>query len=173
MPGHNGALSGHQPVTTTPTFALPTMHNPLDHYLRNEDAAGRVIAHGRLILKLSRRFEALAPAGIRHAVRVVNYKSGKVVIHTENGAAAVRIRQMSQRLCAELSKTGLECSEIDVKVQPRPVPRTIERDAPPPLSGKSCNTLREAARKLPAGPLRQALDRLIERAANTEKDSAE
>ena len=86
------------------------MTDALEHYLDNDAAAGRVMAHARLLLKLARRFEAVAPGGLGSLARVANYKSGKVVIHADNGAVAAKLRQMSQRLCDELSRGGAQCS---------------------------------------------------------------
>ena len=69
-----------------------------EHYLNRDAAAGKVMSHARLLLKLSRRFAAIAPVGMRSAARVANYKSGVVVIHADNGAVAAKLRQMSRRL---------------------------------------------------------------------------
>ncbi|MFZ2267376.1 MAG: DciA family protein [Azonexus sp.] len=141
------------------------MYNGPEHYLDSDVAAGRFMAHARLLLKLSRRFEAIAPAAFRHAARVANYKSGTVVIHTDNGAVASKIRQMSQRLCGELSKGGAQCNDMEVKVQPREILSQSTTSTPKPISGEACEALRASAEKLPKGPLRAALDRLLERAA--------
>lgn len=144
------------------------MYNGPEHYLDKDAATGRVMAHARLLLKLSRRFEAVAPAGLRHAARVANYKLGIVVIHADNGAVAAKIRQLSQRLSNELSKGGAECSGIEVKVQPRQIPSQSMSSTQKPLSGKAIEALRSTTDSLPAGPLRDALDNLMQRAARSE-----
>ena len=82
------------------------MYKGPEQYLDSDAAASRVMAHARLLLKLSRRFEAIAPAGFRHSAHVANYKSGKIIIHTDNGAVASKIRQMSQRLCEHAFSEG-------------------------------------------------------------------
>ena len=138
------------------------MTNGLEHYLDNDAAAGRVMAHARLLLKLARRFEAVAPAAFRNAARVANYKSGKIVIHTDNGAVAAKIRQMSQRLCDELS------NGIDVKVQPRKIPCQSMGSLQKPLSARACGVLRSTSENLPKGPLRDALEALLSSAARQE-----
>ena len=144
------------------------MTNGLEHYLDNDAAAGRVMAHARLLLKLTRRFEACAPATVAHAARVANFKSGKIVIHTDNGAVAAKIRQMSQRLCDELSKSGAECSGIEVKVQPRQIPCQSMASTQKPLSASTCGVLRSTSENLPKGPLRDALETLLASAARQE-----
>lgn len=137
------------------------MYKGPEEYLDSDAAAGRVMAHARLLLKLSRRLEAITPAGLRHAAHVANYKSGKIVIHADNGAVASKIRQMSQRLCDELSKGGAQCSGIEVKVQPRLIPYQSMASVKTPLSESACGILRSTSENLPKGPLREALERLL------------
>jgi hypothetical protein len=144
------------------------MYKGPEHYLDKDAAAGRVMAHARLLLKLTRRFEAIAPAGLRYAAHVANYKSGRIIIHADNGAVAAKIRQMSQRLSDELSKGGAECIGIEVKVQPRQIPYQSTSSTQKPLSDKACGALQSAADSLPKGPLRDALDNLLKRAARVE-----
>lgn len=144
------------------------MYNGPEHYLNKDAATGRLMAHARLLLKLSRRFEAVAPAGLRHSARVANYKLGTIIIHADNGAVAAKIRQLSQRLSNELSKGGAECSGIEVKVQPRQIPSQSMSSTQKPLSGAALGVLRSTAENLPNGPLRAALDKLVKQAARAE-----
>ena len=144
------------------------MYKGPEQYLNSDAATSRVMAHARLLQKLSRRFEAVAPSGLRHAARVANYKSGKIVIHADNGAVATKIRQMSQRLCDELSKGGAECNDMEVKVQLRQNPYQTRTSTQKPLSDKAFCMLQSTAENLPEGPLRRALDTLLKRAARTE-----
>lgn len=141
------------------------MYKAPQDYLDADAAAGRIMAHARLLMKLSSQFDAVAPAALRHAAHVANYKSGKLVIHADNGAVAAKLRQMSQRLCNELSKGGTECNDIEVKVQPHQIPYQSTSSTQKPISVKACGVLRSTTEKLPKGPLKDALDRLLARAA--------
>lgn len=141
------------------------MQASLATFLDGSESTAGVIAHGQLLLKLSRRFKAIAPAGLAQAARVANYKSGKIVIHADNGAVATKIRQMSQRLCDELSKGGPQCSGMEVKVQPRQMPSQSSSSMLKPLSGKAAGTIEATARNLPPGPLKNALEYLLAHAA--------
>ena len=141
------------------------MTNVLEYYLDNDAAAGRVMAHARLLLKLARRFEAIAPAVLGQVAHVANYKSGKIVIHADNGAVATKLRQMGQRLCDELSIEGAQCSGIEVKVQPRQIPCQSMGSTNKPLSARACGALRSTSENLPEGPLREALETLLSSAA--------
>lgn len=143
------------------------MYKAPEQYLDSDTAASRIMAHARLLLKLSRRFEAIAPGALARAARVANYKAGIVILHADNGAVAAKLRQMSQRLAAELSKAGIECSSLDVKVQPRRFAEGTPGGTVKPLSVNAVGTLRTTAETLPQGPLRQAIDQLLQRAAKT------
>ena len=144
------------------------MYKGPEQFLDSDAAAGKVMAHARLLLKLSRRFEAIAPAGLRHSAHVANYKSGKIVIHADNGAVAAKLRQMSQRLCNELSKGGAECNGMEVKVQPLQIPCQSMSSTQKPLSATACGALRSTAESMPKGPLQEALSKLLARAAKRE-----
>jgi len=144
------------------------MYKEPAQYLNSDAVAGKLMAHARLLLKLSRRFEAVAPAGLRHAAHVANFKSGIIVIHADNGAVASKIRQMSQRLCGELSKGGPECNGMEVKVQPQQIPWQSSTSTQKPLSARAFGALRDTSEKLPPGNLRSALETLLQRAATKE-----
>jgi len=144
------------------------MYKAPEYYLDADAAVGRVMAHARLLLKLSSRFDESAPGALRHAAHVANYKSGKIIIHAENGAVAAKLRQMSRRLCGELSLEGAECNDIEVKVQPRQSLYRSTASTIKPMSGKAAEILRATAEGMPQGKLRQALDTLLQRALRTE-----
>jgi hypothetical protein len=137
------------------------MYKGPEHYLDSDASTSRIMAHARLLQKLSRRFEAIAPSGLRHAARVANYKSGKIVIHADNGAVATKIRQMSQRLCDELSKGGAECSLMEVKVQPRQNLTKQRLQHQNPSLARLSGCLQATAENLPEGALRKALEHLV------------
>jgi hypothetical protein len=137
-----------------------------EEFLDTAEGAGRVMAHARLILKLARRLERVLPEPLGTVARVANFKSGRIVIHAENGAVAAKIRQMGPRLCSELSVEGLECNGIEVKVQPRQIPWQSRASQRNPLSGGAVGSLRAIATTLPPGPLRAALETLLARSGN-------
>lgn len=141
------------------------MYKAPQQYLDADAATGRVMAHARQLMKLASRFDAVAPGVLRHAAHVANYKSGKVVIHADNGAVAAKLRQMNRRLCGELSIEGMECNDIEVKVQPRQTPVRSTTSTLKPISGKTAGLLRSTVNMLPQGALRTALDTLLQRAA--------
>lgn len=138
------------------------MHCTLLQYLNAANGAAKVLAHAELLLRLSRRYEAIAPSGLGHVSRVANYKSGKIIIHADNGAAAAKLRQMSGSLCQHFLKDLPECTGVEIKVQPREIPYQSSPSKPAALSDKAWSRLNETAHSLPSGtPLRAALEQLL------------
>lgn len=144
------------------------MHAAVTAFLENADSTARLMAHAKLLMRLSRRFEKVAPMGLANSARVANYKSGILVIHADNGAVATKLRQLGQRLCNELSKGGPQCNVMEVKVQPRQIRDQSRTSTQKPLSARTFGTLRSTAENLPAGDLRTALQHLLERSAKAE-----
>lgn len=147
---------------------MPAPHSrhsqPLDSFLASSEGAGGLMAHARLLLRLSHLYARLAPAHLGQASHVANYKSGTVVIHADNGAVAVKLRQMAPSIAAEFSKKGVECNGVQVKVQAREIPRQSSTSTQKPLPARAAGELSELAASLPDSPLRGALETLLARA---------
>lgn len=144
------------------------MIREVDRYLREDGAAGRLVAHAQLLARLEQRLRAALPGPLATAVRIGNFRDGKAVVLAENGAAATKVRQLGQRLANALGAAGVTCDGIEVKV----APRGPERGNPPgtvkPLSTQSFEVLRSTAEKVQKSPLRAALDQLLARVAKAE-----
>lgn len=146
------------------------MTNSLQDYLASADGAGKVLAHARLLTRLAKLFEEIAPRHLVQASRLANYKSGTIVIHASSGAVATKLRQLAPTLVDELSQRGVECSGLQVKVQA--ASRAHAWAAPAParkvLSARTSQGLSALCRSLPDSPLRAALDRLLAHSAREE-----
>jgi hypothetical protein len=95
-------------------------------------------------------------------------RSGTVVVVADTSAVAAKLRQLAPRIVAEIVKFAPEVTSIQVEVQvtrgsdvpPRP------RPAIGPRGLTSLSKLRDA---LPVSPLREALDRLLQRGARSDR----
>ncbi len=145
-----------------------TMIKEVDRYLRADSAVGRIVVHAQLLARLGQRLAAALPGPLAASARLANFRNGRAVILADNGAVATKVRQMSQRLAGELSKAGVDCDGVDVRVQPREAAREIAPGTVKPLSVKSFESLRSTAESLPKGPLKAALDQLLARVAKSE-----
>ncbi len=144
------------------------MQNPLENYLNAADGAGKVLAHARLLMKLTHLYEEMAPTHLGQASCVANYKSEIIIIHANSGAVATKLRQMAPTLAREFSKRGVQCSEVQIKVQARKIQEQSRTSTQKPLSSRTRRELNSLAGTLPSSPLRCALETLIARAAKQE-----
>lgn len=144
------------------------MQNLLENYLEAAEGAGSVLAHARLLMKLTHLYEEIAPAHFGQASSVANYKSGIIIIHAVSGAVAAKLRQMAPTLADEFSKRGVECNEVQIKVQARKIQSQSRTSTQKPLSLRTSQELAGLAGSLPASSLRSALETLLARAAKQE-----
>ena len=144
------------------------MQNSLKTYLEAADGAGKVLAHARLLIKLTHLYQEIAPTHLGQASHLANYKSGIVVIHAVNAAVAAKLRQLAPTLAAGFSNRGTECNGVQVKVQARESGTQSSTSTPKPLSSRTSRELEELRDSLPGSPLRAALETLLTRAAKQE-----
>lgn len=144
------------------------MQNLLENYLEAADGAGNVLAHARLLIKLGHLYEGMAPAHLGQASCVANYKSGIIIIHAASGAVATKLRQLAPTLAKEFLKRGVECNEVQVKVQAPETRSQSRTSTQKPLSVQTSQELAGLADSLPASSLRSALETLLKRAARQE-----
>jgi len=136
-----------------------------EDYLNTAPDAAPVIAHARRLLRLERLYEVAVPGMLTRVSRVANIKSGIVVIHADNGVAAAKIRQIAGRLTDAFSKRGVECSGIEVRVQPSRLTAATPPKTRRPLSRNARACLDDTLASLPAdSTLRAALRHLLDRA---------
>lgn len=128
-----------------------------------------MVAHGAWLLRLNAILNAALPSGFQGAVRLANVKADRAILLVENGAMAAKLRQMSLRLQATLRTAGVECTGVEIKVQPQETQLKSRDSVAKPLSGTSCQTLLGFAETLPEGDvLRAALERLVRQAARVD-----
>ena len=137
------------------------MQKSLEDYLEAPDGAGKILAHARLLLKLTRLYETIAPAHLAAASHLANYKSGIVVIHASSGAVATKLKQLAPTLADGFSRKGIECNGVQVKVQARETGTQSMTSTPRPLSLRSSQAIGDLRDSLPDSPLRTALDSLL------------
>lgn len=142
------------------------MRSAIQNFLYANSASGSVMAHGSLLLKLDGVLAQALSDGLRGAVRVANVKSGKVTLLVENGSVAAKLRQMATRLQTVFRTAGIECSGVEVKVQPLEILFESKSSTVKPLSEVGISHLQNLSNSLPEGePLRAALEHLVAQAA--------
>lgn len=143
------------------------MNHSLESYLEAANGAGRLLAHARLLVRLARLYQQIAPGHLSEASTLANFKSGIIVIHATSGAVAAKLRQLAPTLADGFRQQGIECSGLQVKVQAY---KTIEQSRSStlkPLTPMACGAIGGLRDTLPESPLRSALDTLLRRSART------
>jgi hypothetical protein len=144
------------------------MQNSLENYLEAADGAGKVMAHARLLIKLTHLYQKIAPTHLGQASRLANYKSGIIVIHAVSGAVAAKLRQLAPTLVEGFSQRGIECNGVQVKVQACKINPQSRGSTQKPLSSRTSRTLEGLRDSLPDSPLRAALETLLTHSAKQE-----
>ena len=148
------------------------MSKRLANFLEADETTGaaKVMAHAKELLTIARLYQDIAPPHLLDGSRVVNFKSGTVVIHADSGAVASKLRQMPNHLLEKFLERGLACTGIQIKIKGgRDLPAAPRRSLLKPLATRTCEQLTALSDSLPAAsPLRTALQTLVERAPKKE-----
>ena len=144
------------------------MNHSLESYLDAADGAGKVLAHARLLMKLTHLYQEIAPTHLGQASHLANYKSGIIVIHAASGAIAAKLRQMAPTLADGFSIKGVECNGVQIKVQARKTAAQSTTSTTKPLTPRTSHTLEGLRDSLPSSPLRAALETLLTRSSRTQ-----
>ena len=144
------------------------MQKSLENYLEAADGAGNILAHAKLLIRLARIYQKMAPAQLEQASCLANYKSGTIVLHAATGAVAAKLRQMAPTLADGFSRNGVECNGVQVKVQAYKTGIQSSTSTVKPLSLKASQGIEELRDTLPDSPLRHALEDLLRRSAKAE-----
>ncbi len=107
------------PRTRKTPGAFPSGRGTLMNHLAAADAFARLSEQANRLQRLQTLLESALPAYLLPGTHVANLKRGKVVIHADSGAVAVKLRQLAPRLAEGFIQQGQEVTGIEVKVQAR------------------------------------------------------
>jgi hypothetical protein len=89
------------------------------NHLATADAFARLAEQASRLQRLQVLLDATLPAHLLPGTHIANLKRGKVVIHADSGAVAVKLRQLAPRLADVFIQQGQEVTGIEVRVQAR------------------------------------------------------
>ena len=117
----------------------------------------------RDIEALSKLLEGFLPPELAPLVQVANFKEGKLVILAANGAAAAKLRLLTESIAAYITKQRSQVSSVSVRVQPGigEPPEIAPKQAH--LTGAALQELVVLYGRLPDSAFRKALKTLLER----------
>lgn len=141
----------------------PKRRGTLQDHLAASDAYGRLSGQAERLRQLQTYLDAVLPAYLAPGTRIANLKRGKVVIHADSGAVAVKLRQLAPRLAEGFIQQGQEVTGIEVRVQPRRGAQARPLKKSPKVLGlgpkRSLTSLAEGLD--PESPVRRALEKLL------------
>lgn len=134
----------------------------MSHLVATEAFARLSEQAGRL-QRLQNLLEGFLPAYLQPGTRVANLKRGKLVIHTDSGAVAVKLRQLTPRLAESYNQQGHEVTGIEVRVQAwRPTRAKLAGKIPKVLGIRQKQALTSLAQGLtPGSALKTAVEKLL------------
>jgi hypothetical protein len=108
---------------------------------------------------LERLLANVLPGHFSASVHIASFKGGELVLATDNGAVASKLRQIAPRILNFLRQQGYEITGIGIQVQVRMYDKPLPRNhlLLGPVARSSVNSL---AQRLCVSPLREALERL-------------
>ena len=117
----------------------------------------------RAIEALSKLLKGFLPPELAPLVQVANFKDGKLVLLAANGAAAAKLRLLSESLGTYITKQRSQVNSVSVRVQPGigEPPDTAPKQAH--LTGAALRELVVLYGRLPDSAFRKALKTLLER----------
>lgn len=132
-------------------------------HLAAAEAFVRLSEQANRLRQLQTLLDVTLPAYLQPGTHVANFKRGKIIIHADSGAVAVKLRQMAPTLVETFTHEGHEVTGIEVRVQARRSSRGSSR----PKSAKQLGfQQKQVLTSLSSGltegsPLKLALDRLL------------
>lgn len=138
---------------------MPTQ--ALRDYLAADPALARLAQGVAAAKALDRRLQGALPPELKGRVHAAELKRGCLLIVAENGPTASKLQQMSRTIIARLGESGVQLESLLVRIAPADAQRAAPRAAS--LSPEAGKLLEASAKDLPAGGLRDALERLARR----------
>lgn len=124
----------------------------------------RLTSQAASLLALRQVLAGALPEPLRRSCAIANYKQGKVIVLADSAAVAARLRLLEPSLVELLGQRGLQVTGLRVDVQPGVRRRTqLTEEKSLLLSAAASEALGRAARRIPAGALREALEALARR----------
>lgn len=120
-----------------------------------------VAVRARALLKVQGALERALPAALAGHVRVNQLENGVLSLACDSGAAASRLRQLTDTLIASLGKRGIVVAALRVSVNPELLARYVHPVDKAGLPPAALDGLAHLNAEIEDGPLKEALDRLL------------
>ena len=136
----------------------------LGNFIATSESLKPLLEHAKRVADLQQVYREIAPSQLLDLSRVATAEGGRLVVVTDNGAAAAKLRQMTPRLVKIFVLRGQEITSIRIEVQVGAGARTNKPTSPAPWLGPvGLASMRELEQSLPDSALKQALTNFLAR----------
>lgn len=132
-------------------------------WLNESPESAHVLATARQLMAIENHLKRQLPAAFARNCRAARLENDSLTIAVPSAGFAAKLRQMAPRLLSELNASGWHLNELNVKVQAslaqyaaKKPPREVQ-----PLAPESLKAFRALLEATPAGPLADAIQRLL------------
>jgi len=132
--------------------------------LGNQPDYEPIINQAKQLIEIQNGLLKMIPSSIGSRCAVGKYSNGVVLIYTDNGVIASRLRQLAPTILRNFNHDKLTVNEIKIAVQPNPAPShpPDSRKRTQRLNPSTTRHLSDLIATLPdESPLRQALVKLM------------
>lgn len=142
---------------------------PAHSFLSAATSLQTLLQQAQKLLALQETWSEITPRPLATASRVGAVSRQTLVVYTNNGAVAAKLKQIAPTLLAKLQARGIEVTaiRIDVQVAP-PAPGKKPKDLS--VSPNALSSLNKLEESLADSPLKSALQNLIQRHSNSAKN---
>lgn len=116
----------------------------------------------RQLLNTQDALDRALPAALAGHVRVMQLENSVLSVACDSGAVASRLRQLSDALVVSLVKRGIAAASVRVSVNPELMARYVHPVEKAGLPATALDGLAHLNAEIEAGPLKEALDRLLQ-----------
>lgn len=149
--------------TRNPSRVPSSSRGTVMNHLAAAEAYVRLSEQANRLRQLQALLEVSLPAYLQPGTHVANFKRGKIIIHADSGAVAVKLRQMAPSLTETFIQQGNEVTGIEVRVQARRLSRSgFVKIRPKKLGLHQKRVLTSLSAGLAeSSPLKLALEKLL------------
>jgi hypothetical protein len=134
-------------------------------WLVQDQQGASVLATARQLLALEEAIAGCLPARLAEQCKMVRLDRQRLTVAVPGSGHAAKLRQLTPTLIRHLTSQGWNVSEIMIRIQAdllHSEAKTSTRDVQP-LDVKALDAFSELRRSVPAGPLADAIGRLLAR----------
>ena len=137
------------------------MANRLDFFLGRSEGA-TLLRDAERSLRIERILRKSLPKAISAYCSAGRLSQGRLVIYADNGAVALKLRQLSTSLPEKLKHDAPEIDSIRISVRVNPETR-LEKKPKQGMGKKGVESFRELSDSLEDSPLKSSIESLLEK----------